>query len=67
MDSDGSGELDREELLQLMQIMEPRRGITSEELDEAMAEIDTHYPHVLQRKPALLGPFRALFAPLLHQ
>jgi|EP01047_Picozoa_sp_COSAG01_P004248 Ca2+-binding EF-hand superfamily protein len=41
MDSDGSGELDREELLQLMQIMEPRRGITSEELDEAMAEIDT--------------------------
>ena len=41
MDSDGSGELDRDELMQLMQIMEPRRGITNDELDDAMKEIDT--------------------------
>ena len=41
MDTDGSGELDRDELMQLMQIMEPRRGITNDELDEAMTEIDT--------------------------
>lgn len=41
MDHDGSGELDRDELMQLMQIMEPRRGITNDELDAAMKEIDT--------------------------
>ena len=41
MDEDGNGTLDRNEIKQLMQIMEPRRGITNEELDEAMVEIDT--------------------------
>ena len=41
MDTDGSGELDRDELKELMQIMEPRRGITNDELDAAMEEIDT--------------------------
>ena len=35
------GSLDRNEIKQLMQIMEPRRGITNEELDAAMVEIDT--------------------------
>jgi hypothetical protein len=38
---DGNGSLDRNEIKQLMQIMEPRRGITNEELDAAMVEIDT--------------------------
>ena len=38
---DGNGSLDRSEIKQLMQIMEPRRGITNEELDAAMKEIDT--------------------------
>lgn len=41
MDEDGNGTLDRNEIKQLMQIMEPRRGITNEELDAAMVEIDT--------------------------
>ena len=38
---DSSGALDKNEIKQLMQIMEPRRGITNEELDAAMVEIDT--------------------------
>ena len=40
MDADHDGQLEKEEIKEMMQIMEPRRGITNEELTEAMAELD---------------------------
>ena len=35
-----SMQLEKEEIKEMMQIMEPRRGITNEELTEAMVELD---------------------------